>query len=337
MWGREYWYVCACIALGGRRMIGSFSDVRGECGCLHVLSCVCVCVCVAGEADGWERAKRTSCHCGSTNWRCCDLCAGVVCYPHPHASEHAWCTIEVRAWARTPTTFTSLPPFAYTHAQTISFPCVTLDFGVCLCVCVFCANPAPRDSIGCPELEAFRVISWVYCVIRRYSNFACNVCVLACALVMHAECVWVYARMCVTALICDKWWIHMWHAACSCVRAAQAFTHWCRRARGHAAVEGSSYSQQKSTDPNRQGPKRPLTDPNRHKQTQTDTNRHKQTQTDPNRPLADTNNLTETDINSLILSVTNRPKKSQTDSKRHHDTAARPRALVTFWPKHAEL
>jgi len=137
VWGREYWYVCACIALGGRRMIGSFSDVRGECGCLHVLSCVCVCVCVAGEADGWERAKRTSCHCGSTNWRCCDICAGVVCYPHPHASEHAWCTIEVRAWARTPTTFTSLPPFAYTHAQTISFPCVTLDFGVCLCVCVF--------------------------------------------------------------------------------------------------------------------------------------------------------------------------------------------------------
>ena len=47
------------------------------------------CVCVAGEADGWERAKRTSCHCGSTNWRCCDVCAGVVCYPHPHASEHA--------------------------------------------------------------------------------------------------------------------------------------------------------------------------------------------------------------------------------------------------------
>jgi len=166
------------------------------------------------------------------------------------------------------------PPFAYTHAQTISFPCVTLDFGVCLCVCVFCANPAPRDSIGCPELEAFRVISWVYCVIRRYSNFACNVCVLACALVMHAECVWVYARMCLTSLIGinDEFTCDMPHVVvCERHKLSHILAEEHGGMRRWRAPHIPNKNRQTLIDKDQ---KRPLTDPNRHKQTQTDTNRH---------------------------------------------------------------
>ena len=49
--------MCACIALGDRRMIGCFNDVRGECGCLRVSLCLCVRACVwqVKLMDGSER------------------------------------------------------------------------------------------------------------------------------------------------------------------------------------------------------------------------------------------------------------------------------------------